>query len=77
MSQCSLKLNRKVKGNVDRLYIDRRVKHRMTTSDNEWQRARTSSTTSDNEWERVTKNDNEWYNEWQWVAQRMKANERG
>ena len=53
--------------------------HRVTTSDNEWQRVTTSGTTSDdewqrvvqrvttndNEWQRMTTSDNEWYNEWQ------------
>ena len=38
--------------------------HRVTTSDNEWQRVTTSGTTKDNKWqrvvERVTTNDNEW-----------------
>ena len=28
-------------------------------------------TTSDNEWQRVTTNDNEWYNEWKRVVQRV------
>ena len=48
--------------------------HRVTTSDNEWQRVTTSDTTSDNEWQvvvqRVTTNDNS-DNEWQWVVQQM------
>ena len=37
---------------------------RMTASDNEWysewQRVTTSGTTSDNEWQRVTKSENQW-----------------
>ena len=40
----------------------------MTTSDNEWQRMRTSGTTNDNdwynEWQRMTTGDNKW----QWVT---------
>ena len=44
----------------DRLSKDRRVVHRVTTSDNEWQRIKTSGTTSDNKWQRVTTNDKEW-----------------
>ena len=43
---------------VDRLKKDRRVVHRVTTSDNECQRVTTSGTTSDNEW----------YNKWQRVT---------
>ena len=52
--------------------------HRVTKSDNEWQRVTMSGTTSDNEWQRVTTssttNDKEWKwltksdNEWQWVT---------
>ena len=56
--------------------------HRVTTSDNEWQRVARSGTTSDynwyNEWQRMTTNRNEWQRvtrsgttsdkEWQWVA---------
>ena len=57
---------------IDHLYKDRRVLHRVTTNDNEWQRVTMSGTTSDNEWQRVTTigttSDNEWYNEWQWMT---------
>ena len=63
------------------------MKHRMTTSDNEWQRVRTSSTTSDNEWQRATMNENEWQrmatsgttndNEWHSEWKRMKENNEG
>ena len=56
--------------------------HRLTTSDNEWQRVTTSGTTSDNEWQQVTTSgttsDNEWQRvttsgttsgkEWKWVT---------
>ena len=56
--------------------------HRVTTSDNKWQRLTTSGTTSDNEWQRVTTSgttsDNEWQRvttsgttsdkEWKWVT---------
>ena len=49
--------------------------HRVTTSENEWQRVTTSGTTSYNEWynewrviQRVTTSDNEWYNKWQRVT---------
>ena len=59
--------------------------HRVTTSDNEWQRVTTSGTTSDDEWQRVvqrvTTNDNEWQrmttsdNEWQRVVQRVTTND--
>ena len=38
----------------DRLWKDRQVVHRMTTSDHEWQQVV----------QRVTANDNQWYNEW-------------
>ena len=47
--------------NRDRLQKDRRVAHRVTTNDNEWQRM----TMSDKKWQRVTRNDKEWENEWQ------------
>ena len=39
----------------DRSKNDKRVVHRVTTSDNEWQRVV----------QRVTTNGNEWYNKWQ------------
>ena len=56
--------------------------HRVTTSDNEWQRVTTSGKTNDNEWQRVvqrvTTNGNEWQRvttsgttsdkEWKWVT---------
>ena len=51
---------------------DRRVVHRVTSNDNEWQRMTTSGTTNGiewyKEWQRVTTSgtasDNEWKNEW-------------
>ena len=39
--------------------------HRVTTSDNEWQRVTTSGTTSDNERQRVTTSGITSHNEWQ------------
>ena len=56
--------------------------HRVTTSDNEWQRVTTSGKTNDNEWynewQRMATSDNEWQqvvqqvtkseNEWQRLA---------
>ena len=56
--------------------------HRVTTSDNEWQRVTTSGKTNDNEWynewQRMATSDNEWQqvvqqvtkseNEWQRVT---------
>ena len=47
-----------------RSFIKRRMVHRVTTSDNEWQWVTTSGTTSDKEWQWMTKSDNEW----QWVT---------
>ena len=38
---------------VDRLYKDRRVVHRVTTSANEWYNEWQRMATSDNEWQRV------------------------
>ena len=79
---------RKIFPMLDRLLKDRRIVHRVTTSDNEWhnewQRMTTSGATNDNEWQRVvqrmTMSGNEWYNEWQRMTcdnewQQMTTNE--
>ena len=42
--------------------------HRVTKSDNEWQRVTMSGTTSDNEWQRVTTSGTTSGNEWQRVT---------
>ena len=52
--------------------------HRVTTSDNEWQRVMTNGTTSDNKWQRMATSgkvsDKEWQrvtksnNGWQWMT---------
>ena len=59
---------------------DRRVVHRVTSNDKEWQRMTKSGTTNDNEWHRMrssgTTDDNEWYNDWQQVLQQMTASDK-
>ena len=45
---------------------DRRVVHRVTSNDNEWQRMTTSG----------TKNGIEWYNEWQRVVQQVTTSDK-
>ena len=45
---------------------DRRVVHRVTSNDNEWQRMTTSG----------TKNGIEWYNEWQRVVQQVATSDK-
>ena len=45
------------------MVYDRRMVHRVTTSDNEWQRVVQQMKTNDNEWQRMTasvNSDNEW-----------------
>ena len=56
---------------INWMHLDRRVVHRVTTSDNDWQRVVQRVTTNDNEWQRMTasgtSSDNKWCNEWQRV----------
>ena len=57
---------------VQSLIKDRRVVHRVTASDNAWQRVKESENECYNEWQRVTKNGNEWQRV-RVVVQRMKT----